>query len=488
MRVEGTSPYGEGEVAGAAIAFPRVPLQRESSEPPRELTLVPETAGTPATQTVLSPTGAGLSTSLLIAVDLAAGAVAAQLGRGLTAVVVVLVTMLFWRAEGLYSRRFTQSILDDAPRLLLGVLGGFGALALLTPFSIRHGLPTVGVWLVAALLARAAAYALIAHIRRAGHERFPAVIVGSGTAAETLAERILEHPETGLRLVGPVALNGDAPVPSSDRLLTEVRQLRETLGAFSVSDVFVCARDEIVDELIEELRAWGRHRTAVHTVPALFQFHHLGRSADQVWGIPLETVRRRGQRRLSRLGKRALDALAASAALLLLSPVLAVVALAVRWELGPGIIYRQERVGRDGRVFELLKFRSLPHRKPNGNERWSVVDESVLGRVGRFIRRYSLDELPQLVNIVRGDMSLVGPRPERPEFVGMFEDEIHGYRHRHRVPVGLTGLAAVRGLRGNSSLIDRVYFDNLYIENWSLWLDLKIIAWTVTSVVRGTGS
>ncbi len=486
MRVEGTSPFEDAEVArSAAVAVPRVPTQRASEQEPRELTLVPVPT---ASEPEVRRTGARVSTSVLVLADLAAGAAAALVGRGLPSVVLVLVAMVFWRASGLYSRRFTQSILDDTPRLLVGALGGLGALALLTPLSLRAGLPTVGVWFAAALVARALAYGVIGWTRRTGIEQFPAVIVGTGTAAETLSERIIEHPETGLRLVVPVAASGDTVVGSSERLLTEVRQLRRALHTSPVSDVFVCAGDEILDDLIEELRVWGRHDVAVHTVPALFQFHHLGKSADQVWGIPLETVRRRGQRRLSRFGKRALDSVAASLALLVLFPVLAAVALAVRLELGKGIIYRQERVGRDGRVFELLKFRSLPHRKPNGEERWSVVDESLLGPVGRFIRRYSIDELPQLVNIVKGDMSMVGPRPERPEFVGMFEDEIHGYRHRHRAPVGLTGLAAVRGLRGNSSLTDRVYFDNLYIENWSLWLDLKILAWTVISVVRGTGS
>ena len=485
LRMEGTSPFEHTEAPHTASdVLPRVPLQRGVEERPPELKLVPTSPGD-LSEGVRA--GSRLSTTILVLADLTAGAFATLVGGDWVAVV-VLVAMVFWRGSGLYERRFTQSILDDAPQLFVGVLGGLGALAVLTPLSVRDGLPVVGAWLAAALAARAVGYAVIARMRRTGMEQFPAVILGSGPAAETLAERIIEHPETGLRLVTPGAAGTDEAVPSSGRLLSRVQHLRPVLRSLPVKDVFVCAHEEILDDLIEELRVWGRTDTAVHTVPELFQFHHLGKSADQVWGIPLETVRRRGQRRFSRLGKRSLDLVAASVALLVLSPLLAAVALAVRLELGRGIIYRQQRVGRDGRVFELYKFRSLPHRQPNGQDRWSMVDESVLGRVGRFIRRYSIDELPQLVNIVKGDMSLVGPRPERPEYVEMFEDEIHGYRHRHRVPAGLTGLAAVRGLRGNSSLTDRVYFDNLYIENWSLWLDLKVLAWTVASVVRGTGS
>jgi lipopolysaccharide/colanic/teichoic acid biosynthesis glycosyltransferase len=184
--------------------------------------------------------------------------------------------------------------------------------------------------------------------------------------------------------------------------------------------------------------------------------------------------------------KRAFDVAAAASALFIASPVLLLVALAVRLELGPGIIFRQERVGLQGRPFYLLKFRSMHPPTTAAQGPWSVSPED-LGRVGRFVRRYSLDELPQLVNVLRGDMSLVGPRPERPEYVVQFSAEIRPYTHRHRVPVGLTGLAAVNGLRGDTSIEDRAHFDNWYIDNWSLWLDIKILLRTLQALVRGTG-
>lgn len=174
-------------------------------------------------------------------------------------------------------------------------------------------------------------------------------------------------------------------------------------------------------------------------------------------------------------------------ALVVLLPVLVAVSLAVRYELGPGVIFRQERVGMGGRRFELLKFRSMPHPSPGHERPWSVLEDDLLGPVGRFIRTYSLDEVPQLFNVLAGDMSLVGPRPERPLFVERFSVEVTGYGHRHRVPVGITGLAAVEGLRGDTSVRDRAYFDNWYIENWSLWLDVKVLIRTVLAVVRGTG-
>ncbi|MGI5126345.1 sugar transferase [Pseudonocardia sp. CA-107938] len=186
----------------------------------------------------------------------------------------------------------------------------------------------------------------------------------------------------------------------------------------------------------------------------------------------------------SRALKRALDVTGAFAGLLLVLPVLVAVALAVRVEGGPGVIFRQQRVGQHGRVFTLYKLRSLTPVADEGDVRWNIDHDARLGPVGRFIRRTSLDELPQLVNVLLGDMSLVGPRPERPHFVEQFSATVPGYAARHRVPVGLTGLAVVHGLRGDTSIPERARVDNLYADTWSLRLDLAIIAHTAAHVIR----
>jgi exopolysaccharide biosynthesis polyprenyl glycosylphosphotransferase len=186
--------------------------------------------------------------------------------------------------------------------------------------------------------------------------------------------------------------------------------------------------------------------------------------------------------------KRLFDITLASLALVLTAPVLGVCALLVRIDSGPGVLFRQERVGRDGRVFTCLKLRSMPPRSVEESATlWSVADDPRVGAVGRILRRTSLDELPQLWNIVRGDMTLVGPRPERPFFVEKFAAELPRYGLRHRVPSGLTGLAQVSGLRGDTSVADRARFDNFYIENWSLWLDVKVLLRTVVEVVSARG-
>jgi lipopolysaccharide/colanic/teichoic acid biosynthesis glycosyltransferase len=189
-------------------------------------------------------------------------------------------------------------------------------------------------------------------------------------------------------------------------------------------------------------------------------------------------------RSAAQLVKRGVDVLGAAIGLLLVLPVMAVVALAVRIEGGPGVIFKQERVGQFGRIFTLYKLRSLKPVADEGDVKWNIDNDARLGRVGRFIRRTSLDELPQLWNVLVGDMSLVGPRPERPFFVDQFSASIPGYADRHRVPVGLTGLAVVKGLRGDTSIPERAAVDNDYADRWSLALDLMVIARTALYLVK----
>ena len=188
---------------------------------------------------------------------------------------------------------------------------------------------------------------------------------------------------------------------------------------------------------------------------------------------------------VARLVKRGMDVAGALVGLLLVLPILLIAAIAVRIEGGPGVIFRQTRVGQHGRHFTLYKLRSLKPETGEADVKWNIDHDSRLGPVGRFIRQTSLDELPQLVNVLVGDMSLVGPRPERPYFVEQFSQEVPGYAQRHRVPVGLTGLAVVHGLRGDTSIPERARVDNLYAETWSFWLDMAIIARTALYLVRG---
>jgi lipopolysaccharide/colanic/teichoic acid biosynthesis glycosyltransferase len=169
---------------------------------------------------------------------------------------------------------------------------------------------------------------------------------------------------------------------------------------------------------------------------------------------------------------------------LLAAPLLAAAALAVAVSSKGPILFRQRRIGQHGRPFDLLKLRSMTINN-DSDTTWNVALDVRVTRVGRILRRTSLDELPQLINVLKGDMSLVGPRPERPFYVLQFEETIPRYRDRHRAPVGLTGWAQIHGLRGDSSIDDRVRFDNNYIEHWSIWRDLSILARTLSAMLRG---
>ncbi|MYZ40648.1 sugar transferase [Streptomyces sp. SID4917] len=208
-----------------------------------------------------------------------------------------------------------------------------------------------------------------------------------------------------------------------------------------------------------------------------------------LWGFAWRRVEPPAARRRGTVAKRLLDVAIAVPVLLAISPVLLICALVVRFGDGPGVLFRQERIGQNGRPFTLLKFRTLrPADDHEAATRWNIANDLRMSPVGGFLRRTSLDELPQLWNVLRGDMSLVGPRPERPFFVANFSKTHPGYAARHRMPVGITGLAQVHGLRGDTSIEDRSRFDNHYIDHWSLWQDVCILLRTAASLVRPAGS
>ena len=444
-----------------------------------------------AEHTVSPQHGARLERTLVMATDGVLLAVLCLFATSFTLTAVTAVgAALTWRASGLYSHRIALSVLDELPTLTVGVLVGLApgvAAALVVPTGLVGGSGALKVALsVLAVVAagRMLAYTLILDLRRRGVITFPTVLIGAGPAARSIVQRIEAHPESGLHVVGTIANQGcganDLPQLGSSADLTTIVRNRQ------VSNIVIGYGGISSADLIDVLRASDRANLEIHIVPRLFELASRRGSDDHIWGLPLVRLRAPADRRLTWRAKRAFDVVSASLALLLASPVMLTVALLVRVSLGPGIIFTQTRVGLKGQPFELMKFRSMTPVSPGGPGTWTVSPTD-LSRVGRFIRRYSLDELPQLINVLRGDMSLVGPRPERPEYVDKFTALFPPYTHRHRVPVGMTGLAAVNGLRGDTSIEERCKFDNWYIDNWSLWLDTKILVRTLSAVVRGTG-
>lgn len=336
------------------------------------------------------------------------------------------------------------------------------------------------------LLGRGVAYALARRARAEGVLSEPTLIVGAGEVADHLADVLSQHPEYGLRLVGSVDAEGRRV--GNLPLLGDPRDIGKLIGTHGVGRV-VIAFGVPERELVAALRSAERSSAEFHLVPRLWEVSATAPGAgnvDDVWGIPLVQLRRPTTRSRNQLVKRCFDVVTASLLLLLTSPLLLALAIAVRLS-GPGpILFRQKRVGLDGTPFEILKFRSM-HEIADSDTRWTVGDDGVT-RVGKVLRATSLDELPQLVNVLRGEMSLVGPRPERPHFADSFAARVPRYEDRHRVRAGMTGLPQVCGLRGDTSIDDRVRFDNAYIEGWTLWSDCSIVIRTAKCVLTGQGA
>ncbi len=387
--------------------------------------------------------------------------------------------------RGQYAWRTTLSVGKDFGTLGLGIAVPLMTIALLEGFG-RQMRPIV-VLAVASLflllVGRACAYAGIRRARARGRFVQRVLVIGAGQVAERLARILGVHADYGLQPVG--FLDDDPGEALSLPVLGGIDELDDLLRVHRIDRIVIAFGSYRSSDLVRIIRHCENASVEMYVVPRFFELGLQGvpRDAEMVWGFPLVRLRRSSLRSGPRRVKRVFDSCVAGGLLLVTAPLFGVLALAVK--LGsPGPVYfRQRRIGMNGREVEILKFRSM-HENDESDTQWSVDADVRVTKIGAFMRKTSLDELPQLWNVVRGDMSLVGPRPERPHFVQRFSEEVSGYEDRHRVPVGLTGLAQVHGLRGDTSIEDRVWLDNHYIENWSPVGDLAILARTAGAVVR----
>jgi exopolysaccharide biosynthesis polyprenyl glycosylphosphotransferase len=285
-----------------------------------------------------------------------------------------------------------------------------------------------------------------------------------------------------------------------------VFDMRDDLGALmdrhEIQHVIIAFSNAPHEQLLDLARHCWELGVSVAVVPRLFEIQGERLVMEHIGGLPLMDLRPANPNSWKLSVKYGIDRVIAAIVLLVISPIMLAAAAAVGLSLGAPVLYRQRRVGRDGRSFDMLKFRTMHDAPSAGHEADADWAAEQLGgsqlaqpetpyarvtRVGAVLRRFSLDELPQLLNVLRGDMSLIGPRPERASYAERFEEDVYRYAERHRVKAGLTGWAQVNGLRGRTSLRDRIEWDNHYIENWSLWLDLKIILMTIPCLLRGQG-
>jgi exopolysaccharide biosynthesis polyprenyl glycosylphosphotransferase len=402
--------------------------------------------------------------------------------------------------RGMYKPRLRLELLDDL-RGLVAVT----SLAAMVVLSMRVLLTEAAVDAAEILRPWAFATAYIAAgraalnwsqlaTRREGESLKPTLIVGAGRIGRLTATRLLERPEFGLQ---PIGFLDKEPLDDANAIGLPVlgsswdleRVVRE-YGVQQVIMTFSTAPHGVLLRLVERCEELG---VEVSLVPRLFEKMTERLRIDHLGGLPLLSAHRANPKGWQFAVKYAADRVVAGLLIALLSPLLLALTVAVYLSLGRPILFRQERVGRDGRRFAILKFRSMRGQATVGLDDLAIGAGTAPGgvegedrrtRLGVLLRRSCLDELPQLFNVVRGEMSLVGPRPERPEYVTVFEQGVHRYADRHRVKSGITGWAQVSGLRGKTSLADRVEWDNYYIENWSLWLDVKILLFTALSVVK----
>jgi exopolysaccharide biosynthesis polyprenyl glycosylphosphotransferase len=389
-------------------------------------------------------------------------------------------------AGGLHRLRISLRVLDQTGRILAAVVLPLLVVLPLAPAAAAVRLGLVSAGLVVAF--RLVTSTLLRAGRRRGALAEPAIIVGAGTFGAYLAEQLRLHPELGLRVRGFLdagAPRRDLPEPT----IGTPADLALVVAALGIRRVIVCFGDWRDEDLVPILRSAHGLAADVCVVPRLYE---LGLAVprgvlDEVWGIPLVPLRRAGRAAAARGLKRAID-IAGSAVLLTLAlPVLAGLAVATWWQTGQSPIFRQRRVTGNGRQAEVLKLRTLAAPPGGGHDpdtSWAV-DARQCTPMGRLLRATHLDELPQLVNVLRGDMSLVGPRPERAYFAEQFAAQIPRYADRDRAKAGLTGWAQVHGLHGDTSIAERSRFDNQYIEYWSPWLDLVILIRTLGSALTG---
>ena len=304
------------------------------------------------------------------------------------------------------------------------------------------------------------------------------LIAGAGELGRLVADKILEHRELGYQIIGFVddRAAGDHLGYRGLPLLGTIDEGAEIISRESIDHLYVALPPEQHLRMLELLDSTSREMVDVKVVPDLLQVIALRARLEDLDGVPVININDIPLQGFNSALKRGIDVLLSASALSVLAPPLAIVAILVKATSRGRVFYRQERMGLDGKSFSIVKFRSMyADAERYTGPVWTVPGDPRVTPLGRFLRRSNIDELPQLWNVFRGDMSIVGPRPERPHFVEQFKHRIPQYMLRHKVKAGLTGWAQVNGWRGNTPLEKRIEYDLYYIENWSVRLDLKIM-------------
>jgi len=405
-----------------------------------------------------------------------------------TLITLLLVLVLFpiaYRQSRLYATNRIRTHLEEVFELFKATITASLVLVALTYFGReRYSRLTLALFagysfvLVAAT--RVTFRVWLESMRRRGLNLKSILLVGAGELGERVVETIEHHRELGFQVTG--VLSRDLLLPGTTvrgvPVVGTAEELDRVLLDHPVDQVILALPSEdtaLLKALMEKL---ALRTVDVKIVPDLFQYVTLYGGLEEFGGLPIVSLQGGPLEGWNLVAKRVFDILFSAVALILTSPMLLVVALVVKLTSRGPVLYKQERMGMDGAVFSILKFRTMRTDAESAGAQMASAGDARRTPVGAFLRRTSLDELPQLFNVLRGDMSLVGPRPERPVFIEEFKRQIPKYHLRHKVKAGITGWAQINGLRGQTSIAKRIEYDLYYIENWSLLLDLKILVRT----------
>ena len=323
-------------------------------------------------------------------------------------------------------------------------------------------------------------------MRRRGVIRDNLLVVGEGDIAHKIIDHVRNNPELGYHIVGIVTAEEKQGDMLGFPYIGAYYDIPRLIDALQVEQVIVALSDYRRGELVDLINLCQRGKVDIKVYPDLFSYMAGDLNVDDLGGTPLLTVRDIALRGWKLSLKRALDLCGATVGLILLSPFMLITALLIRLESSGSVFYWQTRMGLDGRPFPMIKFRSMREDAESSGQTWTVENDERVTRLGHHMRRSNWDEIPQLINVLLGHMSLVGPRPERPMYVQQFRRQIPDYMVRHREKSGMTGWAQINGLRGDTSIAERTEADRFYVENWSLWLDIVIIIRTIWQSITRT--
>ena len=361
---------------------------------------------------------------------------------------------------GLMLYTATLHIADQLSRLWLGAWFG---LSLAGAIGLRAGVRAAAAW-----------------IRARGMDLRTAVVVGANPDAQKIIDVLHSNPWAGIQVSGWFATHADRGTIEGAPLLGGLDGLQDYVASRGVDQVWIALPMKEQAKISFALSQLQHSTADIKYVPDLFGMHLLNHSTGQIAGMPVINLQQTPLHGSARILKALEDRLVSALILLMISPLMLAIAIAVKLSSPGPVFYRQERMSWNNRTFWMLKFRSMPvDAESRSGAVWARSGENRATRIGAFLRKTSLDELPQFINVLRGDMSIVGPRPERPVFVHQFKHEIPAYMKKHMVKAGITGWAQVNGWRGSTDLNKRIECDLFYIENWSLAFDLKIIFMTL---------